>query len=228
MGLEADRTAHAAAGGPRVLPDLHPPGRHRLPADRRRGGPDGAGVEAGAQLPRRRGDAPTGTAASRSRCPVPASAGRRCATRRTPEQRERFLQIFNDHSRARWGAMAMTEPGAGSDVARIQTRARKDGERVGADRAEDVLLELGPRRLGGRVGDGRPGAGSQRAPRLRGRAGHARLRDPQDRAQDGLARLRDGQLRPRRRPPPGRQPARRRVVLRVARAGSRRRWRRST
>src|SRR5439155_1467856 len=33
-----------------------------------------------------------------------------------------------DHSRAHWGAMAMTEPGAGSDVARIRTRARKDGD----------------------------------------------------------------------------------------------------
>ncbi|MDG2113632.1 MAG: acyl-CoA dehydrogenase family protein [Actinomycetota bacterium] len=46
----------------------------------------------------------------------------------TPEQRQRFLEIFTDHSKARWGAMAMTEPEAGSDVARIQTRARKDGD----------------------------------------------------------------------------------------------------
>jgi acyl-CoA dehydrogenase len=45
-----------------------------------------------------------------------------------PEQRQRFLSIFEDHSKARWGAMAMTEPEAGSDVARIKTRARKDGD----------------------------------------------------------------------------------------------------
>jgi acyl-CoA dehydrogenase len=46
----------------------------------------------------------------------------------TPEQRERFLGIFRDRTQPRWAAFAMTEPGAGSDVARIQTRARKDGD----------------------------------------------------------------------------------------------------
>ena len=47
----------------------------------------------------------------------------------TPEQRERFLGPFADRSGApRWAAFAMTEPGAGSDVARIQTRARRDGD----------------------------------------------------------------------------------------------------
>jgi acyl-CoA dehydrogenase len=60
--------------------------------------------------------------------PGPGLGGPALRNTGTPEQRERFLQIFTDHSRARWGAMAMTEPGAGSDVARIQTRARKDGE----------------------------------------------------------------------------------------------------
>ena len=60
--------------------------------------------------------------------PGPGLGGPALRNTGTPEQRQRFLQIFNDHSKARWGAMAMTEPGAGSDVARIQTRARKDGE----------------------------------------------------------------------------------------------------
>ncbi len=46
----------------------------------------------------------------------------------TPEQRERFLGIFNTRERPLWAAFAMTEPSAGSDVARIQMRARKDGD----------------------------------------------------------------------------------------------------
>ena len=45
----------------------------------------------------------------------------------TPEQKERFLSIFNN-GRPRWGAFGMTEPDAGSDVARIATTARKDGD----------------------------------------------------------------------------------------------------
>src|SRR5204862_2269247 len=60
--------------------------------------------------------------------PGPGLGGPALRNTATPEQRERFLAIFKDHERAHWGAMAMTEPGAGSDVARIQTRARKDGE----------------------------------------------------------------------------------------------------
>jgi acyl-CoA dehydrogenase len=59
--------------------------------------------------------------------PGPGLGGSALRNTGTPEQRERFLRVFADHSKARWGAMAMTEPGAGSDVARIQTRARKDG-----------------------------------------------------------------------------------------------------
>ncbi|MBI2059794.1 MAG: acyl-CoA/acyl-ACP dehydrogenase [Nitrospirae bacterium] len=46
----------------------------------------------------------------------------------TPEQKERFLGIFRDKSKPRWGAFGMTEPGAGSDVARIATRCEKKGE----------------------------------------------------------------------------------------------------
>ena len=57
--------------------------------------------------------------------PGPGLGGPALRSTATPEQRQRFLEIFNDHSKARWGAMAMTEPGAGSDVARIATRARK-------------------------------------------------------------------------------------------------------
>ncbi len=60
--------------------------------------------------------------------PGPGLGGAALRSTATPEQRERFLAPFADRSRAHWGAMAMTEPGAGSDVARIQTRARRDGD----------------------------------------------------------------------------------------------------
>ena len=46
----------------------------------------------------------------------------------TDEQKERFLGPFLEPDRARWACLGMTEPGAGSDAAAIQTTARKDGE----------------------------------------------------------------------------------------------------
>lgn len=57
----------------------------------------------------------------------------------TPEQRERFLAPFRDPSRPRWGAFAMTEPGAGSDVAAIRTIARKDGDHWVLDGAKTFI-----------------------------------------------------------------------------------------
>jgi acyl-CoA dehydrogenase len=44
----------------------------------------------------------------------------------TPEQRKRFLGVFNQPG-LHWGAYGLTEPGAGSDVAGIRTSCRKDG-----------------------------------------------------------------------------------------------------
>ena len=45
----------------------------------------------------------------------------------TPEQQKRFFSIFEDmRETLRWGAYALTEPGAGSDVAGIRTSCRKD------------------------------------------------------------------------------------------------------
>ncbi|HLE25367.1 MAG TPA: acyl-CoA dehydrogenase family protein [Thermodesulfobacteriota bacterium] len=44
----------------------------------------------------------------------------------TPEQKKRFFGIFSDKSEPRWGAYALTEPGAGSDAAAISTTAIKD------------------------------------------------------------------------------------------------------
>ena len=46
----------------------------------------------------------------------------------TAEQKERFLAPFRAPDRPRWGSFAMTEPGAGSDVAGIRTSARRDGD----------------------------------------------------------------------------------------------------
>jgi acyl-CoA dehydrogenase len=46
----------------------------------------------------------------------------------TPEQQQRFLEPFRKPDRPRWAAFAMTEPGAGSDVAGIRTSARREGD----------------------------------------------------------------------------------------------------
>lgn len=46
----------------------------------------------------------------------------------TPEQKARFLSPFLNPAKPIWGAFAMSEPGAGSDVANIRTRAVKDGD----------------------------------------------------------------------------------------------------
>ncbi|MEZ4658638.1 MAG: acyl-CoA dehydrogenase family protein [Caldilineaceae bacterium] len=45
----------------------------------------------------------------------------------TPEQLERFMRRFGE-GEPKWGAMAMTEPQAGSDTSNIQTTARFDAE----------------------------------------------------------------------------------------------------
>jgi acyl-CoA dehydrogenase len=45
----------------------------------------------------------------------------------TAEQRERFLARFRD-GEPKWGAMAITEPGCGSDSAAITTTAARDGD----------------------------------------------------------------------------------------------------
>lgn len=68
----------------------------------------------------------------------------------TDAQKTRLLTRFRDMSEPRWGAFAMTEPGAGSDVARIRTRAVKDGDEwvlngaklfsANADRADWIVV----------------------------------------------------------------------------------------
>jgi acyl-CoA dehydrogenase len=45
----------------------------------------------------------------------------------TPEQKERFLKRFKD-GKPKWSAMAISEPGCGSDSAAIATTATRDGD----------------------------------------------------------------------------------------------------
>ena len=48
----------------------------------------------------------------------------------TDEQKARFLGPFRAKDKPRWAAFAMTEPSAGSDVARIRTRLRFEREEI--------------------------------------------------------------------------------------------------
>ncbi len=61
--------------------------------------------------------------------PGPGLGGPPIRSTGTAEQKERFFGIFRDMStELRWGAYALTEPSAGSDVAGIRTTCRKDGK----------------------------------------------------------------------------------------------------
>ncbi|MFQ5343454.1 MAG: acyl-CoA dehydrogenase family protein [Anaerolineae bacterium] len=59
--------------------------------------------------------------------PSAALAGAAIEAVGTPEQQQRLLRRFAEDP-PKWGAMAMTEPGAGSDTAAIKTTARLDEE----------------------------------------------------------------------------------------------------
>ncbi|MEN8181419.1 MAG: acyl-CoA dehydrogenase family protein [Myxococcota bacterium] len=67
-----------------------------------------------------------GDAALYLRMPTPALGGSAVAAAGTPEQREQFLSRFRAEGDPCWGAMAITEPGAGSDAAAIETTAELD------------------------------------------------------------------------------------------------------
>ncbi len=58
--------------------------------------------------------------------PSPGLGGAAVAAAGTPEQKERFLKRFSE-GKPKWGAMAITEPGAGSDTAAIAATAVRDG-----------------------------------------------------------------------------------------------------
>jgi len=59
--------------------------------------------------------------------PGPGLGGAAVMATGTPEQRDRFLKRFNEGN-PKWGAMAMTEAGCGSDTSAIQTTAVQDGD----------------------------------------------------------------------------------------------------
>jgi acyl-CoA dehydrogenase len=69
-----------------------------------------------------------GDAALYLRMPTPALGGSAVAAAGTPEQKQRFLSRFRSDETPVWGAMAITEPGAGSDAAAIETTAELDGD----------------------------------------------------------------------------------------------------
>jgi len=57
--------------------------------------------------------------------PGPGLGGPPVQNSGTPEQKQRFLSIFSRDEEPRWGAYALTEPEAGSDVSGLQTTAVK-------------------------------------------------------------------------------------------------------
>ncbi|HKV54826.1 MAG TPA: acyl-CoA dehydrogenase family protein [Candidatus Binataceae bacterium] len=59
--------------------------------------------------------------------PNPGLGGAAVAAAGTSEQKERFLSRFRD-GKPKWGAMAITEPGCGSDSAAVTTSAARDGD----------------------------------------------------------------------------------------------------
>jgi acyl-CoA dehydrogenase len=59
--------------------------------------------------------------------PNPGLGGAAVIAAGTPEQKERFLARFRE-GEPKWGAMAITEPGCGSDSAAITTTAVRDGD----------------------------------------------------------------------------------------------------
>ncbi|HEY5656214.1 MAG TPA: acyl-CoA dehydrogenase family protein [Myxococcota bacterium] len=62
------------------------------------------------------------------RMPTAGLGGSAVAAAGNAEQKQRFLAPFQADGPPIWGAMAITEPGAGSDSAAIQTTAKLDGE----------------------------------------------------------------------------------------------------
>lgn len=59
--------------------------------------------------------------------PNPGLGGAAIMATGTPEQMERFLKRFSE-GKPKWGAMAMTEAGCGSDTSAITTTAVRDGD----------------------------------------------------------------------------------------------------
>lgn len=76
--------------------------------------------------------------------PGPSLAGTPVLLLGTPQQKQKYLGIFEDKETPHWAAFAMSEPGAGSDVAAIRTRARRDGDHYIID-GEKMFISNGAR-----------------------------------------------------------------------------------
>ena len=94
----------------------------------RRGPPSPARATASCRCACRPRSSAGATPASTCACPTPALGGSAVAAAGTNEQKERFLSPFRGDGPPIWGAMAITEPGAGSDAAAIETTASLDGD----------------------------------------------------------------------------------------------------
>ena len=77
--------------------------------------------------------------------PGPALGGAAIFSSGTREQMQRFLGGFNE-GRPKWGAMAMTEPGCGSDTAAISTTAVRDGNEWVLN-GEKIFVTMGKRAI---------------------------------------------------------------------------------
>ena len=107
------------------------------------------------------------------------------------------------------GALGITEPGAGSNVADIRTARPQGARRLRRQRIEDVHHQRRSRGLPGLRREDQPGGRPPR-PLLPGPgAGDARLRGDAQAGEDGLARLGHRRAPLHRRRGPGREPARR-------------------
>jgi acyl-CoA dehydrogenase len=62
------------------------------------------------------------------RMPFAGLGGSAVAATGTKEQKQRFLSVFQGDGPPTWGAMAITEPSAGSDSAAIEATATRDGD----------------------------------------------------------------------------------------------------
>ena len=102
---------------------------------RQAGSGDGSGQEAsgGAQTPRTlftilaAEELAWGDVGLFLQIPNPGLGGAAVMAAGTPEQKKRFLKRFSE-GQPKWAAMAITEPGCGSDSAAITTTARREGD----------------------------------------------------------------------------------------------------
>ena len=132
------------------------------------------------RAPRRRSGCPTAR--------IPISASTRSAATARAEQKKRYLPklISGEHV----GALAMSEPGAGSDVVSMRTRADKQGRPLRAQRLEDVDHQRAARRHARGLCQDRPHRRRARHHRLHRREGFEGLFRRAEARQARHARLR--------------------------------------